>query len=76
MTCVGREQKIKYDSKYANKSEKGIGWKFGFTGSAENWNGRFAMLGFAGILGPTSPDPPCSCACLCLPSLHSSPSLQ
>jgi hypothetical protein len=30
------------------------------------------MLGFAGILGPSALDPPCSCACLCLPSRHSS----
>lgn len=42
----------KYKSKYGNKGndEAGIGWKWGFTGSAENWNGRFAMMGFAGIL--------------------------
>jgi hypothetical protein len=28
----------------------GVPWKNGFTTSAENWNGRAAMLGFAGIL--------------------------
>jgi len=30
--------------------ETGVPIKFGFTVSAENWNGRFAMLGFVGIL--------------------------
>lgn len=30
--------------------EDGVPWKNGFTTSAENWNGRAAMLGFAGIL--------------------------
>lgn len=25
-------------------------WVWGFTSSAENWNGRLAMLGFLGIL--------------------------
>jgi hypothetical protein len=26
------------------------GWRWGFTPQAENWNGRFAMLGFVAML--------------------------
>lgn len=49
-------QAQQYSAKYSgdNKAKdapQGIEWKFGFTSSAENWNGRMAMLGFAGILG-------------------------
>lgn len=29
----------------ANEKES-VPWVWGFTSSAENWNGRFAMLGF------------------------------
>ncbi|MBD1937177.1 chlorophyll a/b-binding protein [Microcoleus sp. FACHB-68] len=25
-------------------------WRFGFTPGAENWNGRLAMIGFAGAM--------------------------
>jgi len=47
---------IKFKGKYSDGSAKaldkeaGVPWKIGFTGAAENWNGRLAMLGFVGIL--------------------------
>jgi len=38
------------DKGKALDKENGVPWKNGFTSQAENWNGRAAMLGFAGIL--------------------------
>ena len=32
------------------KDSKFVPWVWGFTTSAENWNGRLAMLGFLGTI--------------------------
>jgi hypothetical protein len=37
-------------SKTTPTAAVGNGWRWGFTPEAENWNGRFAMLGFVAAL--------------------------
>jgi hypothetical protein len=33
-----------------NNDKEMVPWTCGFTSSAENWNGRFAMIGFSIVL--------------------------
>ena len=37
-------------TKFTSSNNDRNGWFFGFTAQAENWNGRFAMIGFVTVL--------------------------
>lgn len=42
--------KTSYNNENMTKEKSPIPWKIGFTTSAENWNGRLAMIGFFLVL--------------------------